>query len=83
MIVSMELLKYKLDLVGVREVRWRAVAPNLQDNTQFSMQRRTNYNIQVEHEMGRARSTNGGEEERVQVIGRKAKWKKTARKTKT
>jgi hypothetical protein len=35
-----------------------------------------------EDEMGRLCSTNGGEEERIQVIGRKARGKETARKTK-
>jgi hypothetical protein len=33
--------------------------------------------------MGRACSTNGGEEERVQVAGGKARGKETARKIKT
>jgi hypothetical protein len=32
-----ELSKYKLDLVGVQEIRWEGVAPNLQGNTHFSM----------------------------------------------
>jgi hypothetical protein len=34
MTVSRELARYKLDLVGVQEVRWE-VAPNLQKNTHF------------------------------------------------
>jgi hypothetical protein len=36
-----------------------------------------------EDEMGGPCSTNGGEEERVWIIGGKAKWKDTTRKTKT
>jgi hypothetical protein len=36
--VSRELNKYKLDLVRVQEVRWEAVAPNLRENTHFSME---------------------------------------------
>jgi hypothetical protein len=35
-----------------------------------------------EDEMGRASSTNGGEEERVLVIGEKTRGKETTRKTK-
>jgi hypothetical protein len=35
---SGELSKYKLDLVGVQEVRWEGVAPN-QQNTHFSTER--------------------------------------------
>jgi hypothetical protein len=35
------------------------------------------------YEMGGTCSTNGGEEDRVEVIGEKARWKETVRKTKT
>jgi hypothetical protein len=35
--VSKELSIYKLDIVGVQEVSWEAVAPNRQKNTHFSM----------------------------------------------
>jgi hypothetical protein len=35
------------------------------------------------HEMGGPCSTNGGEEERIQIIGGKARGKESARKTKT
>jgi hypothetical protein len=41
-----------------------------------------NYNKVEENEMNRAYSTNGREEERIQVIGGKARGKETARKTK-
>jgi hypothetical protein len=40
MTVLRELLKYKLDLVGVQRSDGRAVAPNLWENTHFSMERR-------------------------------------------
>jgi hypothetical protein len=39
MTISRELARYKLDLVGVDEVRGKAVAPNLLENTHFSMER--------------------------------------------
>jgi hypothetical protein len=43
-----------------------------------------NYNDQVkENETDRACSTNGGEEERIEDIGGKARRKETTRKTKT
>jgi exonuclease III len=35
--VTEEVLKYKLDLVGVQEVRGPQVAPNQQDSIHFSM----------------------------------------------
>jgi hypothetical protein len=41
-----------------------------------------NYKVE-EDEVGRTYGTNGGEEEHVQVIGRKARGKETIRKTKT
>jgi hypothetical protein len=34
-----EVSKYKLDLVGVQEVRWGGVAPNQQASIHFSMGR--------------------------------------------
>jgi exonuclease III len=37
--VSKELPKYKLDLVGVQEVRWEGVPLNEQENTHFSMEK--------------------------------------------
>jgi hypothetical protein len=37
--VSRKLSKYKLHLVGVKDVRWRAVAPNLPENTHSSTER--------------------------------------------
>jgi hypothetical protein len=36
--VSRELSRYRLDLVGMQEVRWRAVAPYQQGNIHFSME---------------------------------------------
>jgi hypothetical protein len=39
MIVSRELLKYKLDLVGVQEVRWQSGGTELRDSTHFSTER--------------------------------------------
>jgi hypothetical protein len=39
MTVAKEISKYKLDLVRVQEVRWRGIAPNLQENIQFSVER--------------------------------------------
>jgi hypothetical protein len=43
-----------------------------------------NWNNQVEEdEMGGPYSTNGGEEERIYIIGGKARVKETTRKTKT
>jgi hypothetical protein len=45
---------------------------------------KNNYSDQVEEdEMGRACSTNGGEEERIYVISGKARRKETTRKTET
>jgi hypothetical protein len=41
------------------------------------------YNEIEEDEMGGACSTNGGEQERVYVLGGKARGKKVTRKTKT
>jgi hypothetical protein len=37
--VAEEISKYKLDLVGVQEVRWDGGAPNEQANMLFSMER--------------------------------------------
>jgi hypothetical protein len=39
MTVSRELSKYKLDLVGVQEVRWECSSTKLQENTYYSTQR--------------------------------------------
>jgi hypothetical protein len=39
MTVANELSEYNLDLVGVREVRWKGGAPNQQVNTHFSTER--------------------------------------------
>jgi hypothetical protein len=39
MTVPKELSKYKLDFVGVQEVRWEGGGPNLQENTHFSTER--------------------------------------------
>jgi exonuclease III len=37
--VSRELARYKLDLVGVQEVRWEGGSANLRENIHFSMER--------------------------------------------
>jgi hypothetical protein len=39
MTVTREVARYKLDLVGVQEVRWEGGGTNLQENTHFSMER--------------------------------------------
>jgi hypothetical protein len=39
MTVLKKLSKYKLDIVGVQEVRWEGGGTNLQENTHFSMER--------------------------------------------
>jgi hypothetical protein len=39
MTVLRKLARYKLDLVGVQEVRWEGGGPNLRVNTHFSMER--------------------------------------------
>jgi hypothetical protein len=45
--VLRELARYKLDLVGVQEVRWDGGVPNVRENTPFSY-RKGNEN----HELG-------------------------------
>jgi exonuclease III len=37
--VAEEISKYKLDLVGLQEVRWDGVALNQQENIHFSMEK--------------------------------------------
>jgi hypothetical protein len=55
--VAEEISKYKLDLVGVHEVRWD------RDGTEPAGEYIFFYGKGKEDEMGRACSTNGGEEE--------------------
>jgi hypothetical protein len=48
MTVSKELARYKLDLVGVQEVRWEGGAPYLRESTHFSREREMRINeVQV------------------------------------
>jgi hypothetical protein len=46
--VLRELVRYKLDLVAVQEVRWEGVAPNLQENTRFYGKGNENHEVDTD-----------------------------------